>query len=220
MTLPCTLYPLGTEVSRYEPGQVLCDLSNGQTATVTLYPSIYYIRTQGAGGGGGNYAYPFGNGVGAGSGAGFEGYIRVKRKIVSEITTGVGGAAMVKGGDTILSNIVTLGGGFAGWTNDGSIPAVGAAGGAIDWEESDFFEIVSETVNSDGITAARNVGANSVLTNSGGGAGGGGAATAPGAGGGGTSSVGGRGGTGGYGECLVKYIAAYGSDFDITEVVE
>lgn len=209
MTLPCTLYPLGTEVSRYEPDQVLCDLSNGQTAELTLYPGIYYVRAQGAGGGGGNYQYPYGNGVGAGSGAGFEGYIRVKRKIVSEISTGVGGTAAVKGGDTILSNIVTLGGGFAGWSNNGSIPAVGAAGGTIDWEETDFFEIVSETVNSDGITATRNVGANSVLTNSGGGSAGGGSATAPGAGGGGNSNVGGHGGVGGYGECLIRYEGPY-----------
>lgn len=92
---------------------------------------------------------------------------------------------------------------------DGYFYTLGEAGGTIDWEESDFFEIVSETVNSDGITAARNVGANSVLTNSGGGSAGGGSATAPGAGGGGNSNIGGHGGVGGYGECLIRYERPY-----------
>lgn len=80
MGIRTAIKPLGTRKGKYKKGTVLCNLSNGQSATITLYPGIYYIRGQGAGAGGGNYAYPYGNGTGAGSGAGFEGYIKILKK--------------------------------------------------------------------------------------------------------------------------------------------
>ena len=212
MTLPCTLYPLGTEVSRYEPDQVLCDLSNGQTATLTFYPGIYYIRAQGAGGGGGNYAYPFGNGNGGGSGAGFEGYIYVSKEFPSGVTTGVGGDSASAGVNTQINGVMLLGAGQAGPTTSGGTVDPSGVPGTITIDSNNLnnlFTIISTTVNQDGNYGSRAIGGNSVLTNSGAGQGGGGAATAPGAGGGGTSSIGGKGGPGGYGECLIRYERPY-----------
>lgn len=76
--LPISMNPLGCPAGPYSPGDVLCNLSNGQTATVTFWPGVYRVRGQGAGGWGN--AYGWGDGYGGGSGAGFEGLIRISKK--------------------------------------------------------------------------------------------------------------------------------------------
>jgi hypothetical protein len=199
-------------IGPYKIGEVLCNISNGQTATVHLYPGVYYIRAQGAGGGGGNYAYPYGHGIGAGSGAGFKGYIKILKKVVVTVTAGKAGNSATDGTATFISNIINLGGGKAGFTNQGGIPDIGGLGGTITIDNSNLnkiFYITSYSVKSNGKSGTKQIGGNSVLTNDGGGQSGGGAATARGAGGGGTSSIGGIGGNGGYGECLIKFTGFY-----------
>lgn len=215
MTIPCSLYPLGTMVARYKPGDVLCNISNGTSKVVYLYPGVYYIRAQGAGGGGGRNGY-FGNGQGGGSGAGFIGYLRVKAN-VGEVTctTGVGGAEDYHGkagGATQIGGIMTLGGGGGGagentdhYENEGKYT----------FNSSANWEIVSSTVARNGnrgieATASGDFksGGDSVLTNSGGGLGHA-SATAPGAGGGGGYQWNSGGGNGSYGECLIKFERYY-----------
>lgn len=61
MGIRTAIKPLGSRKGRYKKGTVLCSLSAGQSAIITFYPGIYYIRGQGAGAGGGNYAYPWGH---------------------------------------------------------------------------------------------------------------------------------------------------------------
>lgn len=215
MTIPCSLYPLGTMISPYKIGEVLCNISNGQNATVHLYQGVYYIRAQGAGGGGGRNGY-FGNGQGGGSGAGFEGYIYVKRDLGTvSVSAGVGGTEAYNGNpgtNTFVGSIMTLGGGNggAGESNEHIANA-----GILTINPSDHWEILSYTVKSNGnqgleATSSGDFvsGGNSVLTNSGGGKGHA-SATAPGAGGGGGYQWNIEGGAGGYGECLVKFVKIY-----------
>ena len=216
MTIPCSLFPLGTMISPYKIGEVLCNISNGQTATVHLYRGVYYIRAQGAGGGGGRNGY-FGNGQGGGSGAGFEGYLRVKANVGKvTCTTGVGGTEAYNGnpgGNTQIGGIMTLGGGLGG---AGENNALIANEGIFTFNSRpDLWEIVSSTVARNGNSGIEQTsngnnksGGDSVLTNSGGGLGHA-AATAPGAGGGGGYQWHIEGGNGGYGECLIKVVAFY-----------
>lgn len=215
MTIPCSLYPLGTLIGPYKIDEVLCNISNGASKVIYLYPGIYYIRAQGAGGGGGRNGY-FGNGQGGGSGAGFEGYLRIKRN-VGEVTctTGVGGTEAYHGnpgGNTQIGGIMTLGGGLGGAgenkehiVNEG-IYTFNSNPGA--------WEIVLSTVARDGNRGIESApgnfksGGDSVLTNSGGGLGHANA-TAPGAGGGGGYQWNINGGAGSYGECLIKFVKFY-----------
>lgn len=201
--------PLGSPLGRYQTNQILCNISNGKTAKVTFYPGIYYIRAQGAGGKGGNYGYPYFNGNGAPSGAGFEGYIRITKQIVSEVSAGVGGTDSAPAGtDTVISNIMILGGGSAGpQTGYGTVCPAGTPG-KITIKTNSSFSVVKSIISSDGNAGCNHDGGNSVLTGDGAGSGTG-AATKPGAGGGGTSSIGGVGGAGGIGECLIKFISLY-----------
>ena len=215
MTIPCSLFPLGTMFGPYKPGEVLCNISNGHSKVIYLYPGIYYIRAQGAGGGGGRNGY-FGNGQGGGSGAGFEGYLRVKAN-VGEVTctTGVGGTEAYQGNpgtDTFVGSIMTLGGGKGG---AGENKEHVANAGELTINSSDKWEILSYTVKSKGnqgleATSSGDFvsGGNSVLTKSGGGKGHA-AATAPGAGGGGGYQWNIEGGAGSYGECLIKFVKIY-----------
>lgn len=201
--------PLGSPLGRYRTNQILCDISNGETTEVTFYPGIYYIRAQGAGGKGGNYGYPYTNGNGAPSGAGFEGYIRITKQIVSEISAGVRGTASAPAGTaTVISNIMTLGGGSAGPQTVFNTVCPAGTPGKITIETNSSFSVVESIISSDGNAGCGHVGGNSVLTGDGAGSGTE-DATKPGAGGGGTSSIGGIGGAGGGGECLIKFISLY-----------
>lgn len=215
MTIPCSLFPLGTMISHYKIGEVLCNISNGQTATVHLYPGVYYIRAQGAGGGGGRNGY-FGNGQGGGSGAGFEGYLRIKGNVGKvTCTSGVGGLEAYHGNpgtDTVIGQLMTLGAGGGG---AGENTEHYANAGILTINPSDHWEILSYTVKRNGnqgleATSSGDFvsGGNSVLTNSGGGKGHANA-TAPGAGGGGGYQWNIEGGAGSYGECLVKFVKFY-----------
>ena len=213
MTIPCSLHPLGTMISPYKIGEVLCNISNGQTATVHLYTGVYYIRAQGAGGGGGGTV--LGDGQGGGSGAGFAGYIYVKRDLGTvSVSAGVGGIRAydgTPGTDTVVGSIMTLGGGKGGAAENN---AHVANAGIYTFNSSNNWEIISSTVaqnGNQGLEASNGAtvcGGNSVLTNSGGGKGGA-DATAPGAGGGGGYEWHSNGGAGGYGECLVQFVRIY-----------
>lgn len=202
---------LGAPVNNYKANYVLCALSGVASATKTLYPGVYIVRAQGAGGGGGRNGY-FGNGQGGGSGAGFEGKLKVRRKIPVAVCTGAGGAQQAKGTDTIIGDIWTLGAGLEGSTESA---AHIANAGPYTFNSSADWEIVSykvarngeqglEATSSDSFVS----GGNSVLTNSGGGKGSANA-TAPGAGGGGGFQWHFDGGSGGVGECLIKFISLY-----------
>lgn len=215
MTIPCSLYPLGTLIRYYKIGEVLCNIQNGQTATVHLYPGVYYIRAQGAGGGGGRCGY-YGHGQGGGSGAGFEGYLRVKADVGKvTCTAGVGGTEAYDGNpgtDTFIGSIMTLGGGKGG---AGENKEHVANAGIYTFRSSNKWEIISSTVARNGnqgleapVEGDFVSGGNSVLTNSGGGKGRA-DATAPGAGGGGGYRFNINGGAGSYGECLVKFVRIY-----------
>lgn len=215
MTIPCSLFPLGTMISPYKIGEVLCSIINGQTATVHLYPGVYYIRAQGAGGGGGANGY-FGNGQGGGSGAGFEGYLRVKANVGKvTCTAGVGGTQAYDGNpgtDTFVGSIMTLGGGKGGAAENKEHVA---NAGIYTFNSSNDWEIISSTVarnGNQGLEATSSgdfvSGGNSALTNSGGGKGHANA-TAPGAGGGGGYQWNINGGDGGYGECAIKFVKFY-----------
>lgn len=209
MTIPCSLYPLGTMIGPYKIGEVLCNISNGASKVIYLYPGIYYIRAQGAGGKGGNYGYPYFNGNGAPSGAGFVGYIKVVKQLATVVKAGVGGTPSSPAGtDTTLSNIMTLGGGSEGPQTGYNTICPAGTPGVITIQNNEYFSVVSFTVNSDGNPGCHHDGGDSVITNDGGGSGTG-AATKPGAGGGGTSNIGGVGGNGGYGECLIKFTGFY-----------
>lgn len=215
MTIPCSLYPLGTMISPYKIDEVICDIRDGQTATVRMYPGVYYIRAQGAGGGGGRNGY-FGNGQGGGSGAGFEGYVYLKVDYGDMVmTAGVGGAEAYHGNpgtNTVIGQLMTLGagGGGAGETTEHYANA-----GILTINPTNNWEIISSTVSQNGqqgleATSSGDFvsGGNSVLTNSGGGKGHA-PATAPGAGGGGGYQWNIEGGNGGCGECLIKFVRIY-----------
>lgn len=201
MTLPCTLYPLGSAVSPYKSNQVLCNISNGQTADVAFYQGIYYIESQGSGGDGGEYAYPYGQGFGGGSGAGCKIYVRILKNFTATVTAGAVGTT--KGGDTIIPNIITLGGGYKGRTVQGSPSGISDNGGAFTKEDEIFYRLLSGTIVN-GNPANAYTGGNSVITNNGG-APANTSATIPGAGGGGSRSAGGY-GKGAGGTCLIKFV--------------
>lgn len=218
MTIPCSLYPLGTSLGKYKHNEVLCDLSNGQTAELTLYPGLYYIRGQGAGGSGGNCGYSA-TGGGGGSGAVFDGYVRVLKKKIITVTAGNAPTKnSIAGGNTVIENMMTLNSGQGGGDGTGQP----GAGGLIDILEQDWFNIVDTLPHAilnglpgnNGVVTGTNysAGANSALTGTGGGkAGGGGqsgrSATAPGAGGAGGIQFDTIGGLGFYGECFIKYVS-------------
>lgn len=202
---------LKAPVNNYKANYVLCDLSGVASATKTLYPGFYIVRAQGAGGGGGRNGY-FGNGQGGGSGAGFEGKLRVWRKIPVAVSTGAGGAQQATGTNTIIGDIWTLGAGLQGSSDNAALIA---NAGSYTFNSSANWEIVSYRVarnGEQGLKAKSSAdfvsGANSVLTNSGGGKGTA-DATAPGAGGGAGYEWHYDGGTGGVGECLIKFISLY-----------
>lgn len=197
MTIPCNLYPLGTPVSPYKPNEVLCDLENGQSQTVTLYPGMYYVRAQGAGGWGN--AAGWGDGYGGGSGAGFDGTIRITKKLQVTVKAGICPDNRTKGEDTYIGSLMVLGGGGLGVIGSSGDPK---NGGKL--TISSDCKIISYTVKSDGKGGIIRGGGNSVLTNSGGGASHSNA-TAPGAGGGGSYGYF-SGGKGYYGECLIKFV--------------
>lgn len=219
MTIPCSLFPLGTMIGPYKIGEVLCNISNGASKVIYLYPGIYYIRAQGAGGGGGHNGY-FGNGQGGGSGAGFEGYLRIKGNVGKvTCTTGVGGTEAYDGnpgGNTQIGGIMTLGGGLGGAGENKE--HIANEGLYTFNSRPDEWEIVSSTVARDGNRgieakpdASVKSGGNSVLTNSGGGptSDSNKNASAPGAGGGGGWQWNSNGGDGSYGECLIKFVKFY-----------
>lgn len=210
MTIPCSLYPLGTLLSKYKPNEILCNISNGETATIKLSRGVYYIRAQGAGGGGGRAGFAD-HGFGGSSGAAFEGTIKVAKNIEVTVTTGVAGKAGASGYDagtagtpTIISEIMELGGG-----GGGHYSGAGAAGKFEFIADGSVVEILAATKQKDGykgIQANRYEmvsGANSALTDTGGGLSKR-PATAPGAGGGGGYQN--SAGAGSYGECLIKFI--------------
>lgn len=201
MTIPCSLYPLGSNVARYRPEEVLCNISNGETKDVSFYSGVYYIEAQGAGGDGGNYAYPYGQGYGGGSGAGCKIYVRILKKFRTTITSGAVGTT--KGGDTIIPKIVTLGGGWKGKTVQGTPSGLTDNGGAATEEDEIFYRLLSGTIV-DGKPGNGYIGGNSVITNSGG-ATWNTSATVLGAGGGGSRSAG-QFGKGAGGSCLIKFV--------------
>lgn len=203
MGIRTAIKPLGSRKGRYKKGTILCNLSNGQSATITFYPGIYYIRAQGAGGSGGITGY-WNPGQGGGSGAGFTGYIKIKKTIKNVgVSAGAATAAgyTLKGGDTIIGNIMSLGGGLGGIGNDG---AQANNGGKYTFNQSNDWEIVSSSVAEDGLKAGYGQGSNSVLTNSGGGPANN-PATASGAGSGGGTGFGSKASASGMGECLIRY---------------
>lgn len=213
MTIPCSLNPLGSLPSPYKPDEVLCNLSNGQSADVTFYPGVYYIEAQGAGGSGGCYGiFGWGRGNGGGSGAGFKGKIRIYYKTVLNISTGVkgvvpsgsggGGGA---GGDTVISHIMLCGGGPGG-TGGEAVSRV--AGGKLTVYKNSNYAIIEQEYLGDGNPTNPDeirTGGNSVITNDGGGLPGANA-TSNGAGGGGYPGYGINGGAGGAGSCLIKFV--------------
>lgn len=203
------------QYNSYEPNTVLCNISNGASTTVHMRKGVYYIRGQGAGGGGGRNGY-FGNGQGGGSGAGFEGYVYLKVDYGNMvITAGVGGTEAYDGNpgtDTVIGQLITLGGGKGG---AGENKAHVANAGILTINSSDNWKILSYTVKSDGnqgLEASNSAsfisGGNSVLTGDGGGptSNSNHDASAPGAGGGGGWAFNSSGGAGGAGECLIQYI--------------
>lgn len=205
--IPINKNPLGTEETNpYTPNEILCDINNGATKELELYPGIYYIRGQGAGGKGGNYSYPYFNGNGAPSGAGFVGYIQIKEYLKIIVTTGIGGTPNSPAGtDTTIPNIMILGGGSEGPQSSYNTICPAGTPGKLTIYSNEFFSVISSTISLDGNPGCHHTGGNSVITNDGAGENTG-AATSPGAGGGGTSSIGGVGGNGMYGELLIKYI--------------
>lgn len=201
MTIPCSLHPLGSLPSPYKPDEIICNLSNGQTAKVAFTPGVLYIEAQGAGGDGGNYAYPYGQGFGGGSGAGCKIYVRILKSFTATITAGAVGTT--KGGDTIIPNIATLGGGYKGRTVQGTPSGLSDNGGVSTKNEEIFYKLLSGYI-ANGNPAMDFTGGNSVITNNGG-APANTSATVPGAGGGGSISMGGY-GTGAGGSCLIKFV--------------
>lgn len=204
------------QYNSYEPNTVLCNISNGASTTVHMRKGVYYIRGQGAGGGGGRNGY-YGNGQGGGSGAGFEGYVYLKVDYGNMvITAGVGGTEAYDGNpgtDTVIGQLITLGGGKGG---AGENKAHVANAGILTINSSDNWEILSYTVKSNGnqgLEASNSAsfisGGNSVLTGDGGGptSDSNHDASAPGAGGGGGWAWNSSGGAGGDGECLIQYIS-------------
>lgn len=201
MTIPCSLHPLGALPSPYKPGEILCNISNGQTKKVKFTPGIWYIEAQGSGGDGGNYAYPYGQGYGGGSGAGCKIYVRIIKEFTKTITAGAVGET--KGGDTIIPNIAILGGGYKGKTVQGSPSGLTDNGGAYIKEEEIFYKLLSGNfVNGNPGNAF--TGGNSVITNSGG-APHNTSASVSGAGGGGSLNTG-QFGKGAGGSCLIKFV--------------
>ncbi len=185
----------------YNATQTICNVNNGASWSGTLARGIYYIRGQGAGGWGN--ATGWGNGYGGGSGAGFEGYIHIREAKKVTVTAGkCPPDSRGNGEDTVISGVMTLGGGRIG--------VIGSAGdphnGGLLSISSDI-DVLSYTVKSNGNGGIIRGGGNSVLTNSGGGPSNA-DATAPGAGGGGSYGIYG-GGKGYYGEILIKAVGAY-----------
>lgn len=72
MGIRTAIKPLGSRKGRYKKGTVLCSLSAGQSAIITFYPGIYYIRGQGAGAGGGT------SGIGGKGGIGGDGELLIR----------------------------------------------------------------------------------------------------------------------------------------------
>lgn len=185
----------------YNAKQTICNVNNGASWSGTLARGIYYIRGQGAGAWGN--ASGWGDGYGGGSGAGFEGYIHIREAKKVTVTAGkCPPDSRGNGEDTVISGVMTLGGGRIG--------VIGSAGdphnGGLLSISSDI-DVLSYTVKSNGNGGIIRGGGNSVLTNSGGGPSNA-DATAPGAGGGGSYGIYG-GGKGYYGEILIKAVGAY-----------
>lgn len=185
----------------YNATQTICNVNNGASWSGTLARGIYYIRGQGAGAWGN--ASGWGDGYGGGSGAGFEGYIHIREAKKVTVTAGkCPPDSRGNGEDTVISGVMTLGGGRIG--------VIGSAGdphnGGLLSISSDI-DVLSYTVKSNGNGGIIRGGGNSVLTNSGGGPSNA-DATAPGAGGGGSYGIYG-GGKGYYGEILIKAVGAY-----------
>ena len=220
MGIRTAIKPLGSRKGRYKKGTVLCNLSNGQSATITFYPGIYYIRGQGSGGSGGNCGY-FATGGGGGSGAAFEGYVRVLKKMIITVTAGAAPTKnSIAGGNTIIENMMTLNSGQGGGDGNGQT----GIGGLIDIVIQNWFKIIDSwphTVlnglpGNNGVVTGSDysAGANAALTGTGGGkAGGSGqsgrSATAPGAGGAGGIQFDTSGGLGACGECFIRYEQSY-----------
>lgn len=201
MTIPCYLSPLGSTPSPYKPDEILCDLSNGETTKITLYPGVYYIEAQGSGGNGGSYAYPYGQGYGGGSGAGCKVYVKIIKEFTETITAGAVGTT--KGGDTIIPNIATLGGGYKGKTVQGSPSGLTDNGGAYTKEDEILYKLLSGEFMT-GNPGNAWTGGDSVITNSGG-ASRNTSATVLGAGGGGSYGAA-TFGNGAGGSCLIKFV--------------
>lgn len=212
MTIMGKTNPLGAPINPYLPGTTLFDGSNGAFGTVNLKKGCYFIRGQGAGAGGGTCGY-FGTGGGGGSGAGFEGYIYIDLNIDNvNCYAGIAEQADRKAGEaTYIGNLINMGGGEIGGTDN----SVAGTGGIL--TIADNIRVVSYRVKSDGLpgnqtTGSNNTkgGANSVLTDSGAGIANGNfeqrCASAPGAGAAGGKQWENKGGYGKYGELLIKYI--------------
>lgn len=216
------------QYNSYEPNHILCNLSNGASTTVHMRKGVYYIRGQGAGGGGGRNGY-FGNGQGGGSGAGFEGYIYVKRDLGTvSVSAGVGGTEAYEGNpgtDTVVGQLITLGGGKGGAGENKE--HIANAGIYTFNSNPGAWEIISSTVarnGNQGLEASNSAsfisGGNSVLTGDGGGptSDSNHDASAPGAGGGGGWGFNIPGGAGGAGECLIQYIGYEPEGWGVTNL--
>lgn len=175
------------------------------------------IRGQGGGAGGGNNIY-WGNGGGGGGGAGFEGYLFFTENMSVQVGTAVGAGTQANGNDTYINNVMILGGGKAGGTDNNQ----NGLGGVFQFDHipttQGKVKILSFTKKSNGNPGGANVlnpngargGGDSVLTNGGGGLFEGNRdqrnATQWGAGGAGGKAWDQAGGNGSYGELLIKYV--------------
>ncbi len=212
MTIMGKSNTLGGSVCAYFPGTILFDGKNGASANISLKKGTYYIRAQGAGAGGGNSG-AYGIGGGGGSGAGFDGNIYINNNQENIICyAGIAEQANRKNGEaSYIGDLITLGGGFVGGSDNGKA----GSGGTL--TISNNINIISYDIKSNGNPgnptingSATKAGGNSVITNTGGGIYKGTfaerCATAPGAGGAGGKQWDLNGGYGMYGEVKIQYL--------------
>lgn len=217
MTIRRAIHPLGGEKEPYKREQILFNGNNGATSAVTFKKGVYFVRGQGGGGGGGNNVY-WGNGGGGGGSAGFEGYLYFTEDMNVQVGAAIGAGTGANGADTYINNVMVLGGGKAGGS-DNNQPGVG---GIFQFDHviatKGKVKIISYTKKSNGNPGGRNAanpnadrgGADSILTNNGGGIMGGNRtqrnAAQWGAGGAGGHQWDQAGGNGSCGDILIKYV--------------
>lgn len=212
MTLMGKSNSLGGSICAYHSGTILFDGYDGASESIMLKKGCYYIRGQGAGAGGGNCGLG-GLGGGGGSGAGFEGNIYISHS-TDNITCYAGIAVQANrqnGEASYIGDLISMGGGFIGGTENSKA----GAGGILSISED--IKILSYQIKSDGNPGNQSddgsvsrCGGDSVLTNSGGGIYKGNfeerCASAPGAGGAGGKDWDNNGGYGKSGEVKIQYL--------------